>query len=170
MKSLYEDQKQVKRELYHNWNNGHLRQILGAGCGVGKTVIAADIINDAITKGLVPCFVVNQIQLVNQAAKHLYELGLKISIIQGDNTFIRNDHNVIVGSIQSLKNRRYPDIDLMILDEVHIFYEEHENLMNTLNNIKVLGLSATPMRKGLGKYFTALVRSKTMQQLIDDGR
>ncbi|MFV1977345.1 MAG: DEAD/DEAH box helicase [Candidatus Scalindua sp.] len=166
VKKLYPDQVQLKREIYHNWNNGHLRQILGAACGIGKSVIATSIIRDAVNKGLVPIFVVNQIQLVKQAAKHLIAEGLTISVIQGENTFRNDDHNAIVASIQSLKSRRYPDVDLIILDEIHIFYEEHENLINTLNNVKVLGLTGTPMRKGLGKYFTALVRSKTTKELI----
>lgn len=170
MKTLYPDQLLIKKEIYHNWNNGIQRQILGAGCGVGKTVIATDIIQDAVSRNLTPMFIVDQIELVNQAATHLRDQGLNVSIAQGDNTSQHPRQNVIVASIQTISNRRIPEADLLIIDEIHVFYEAHEAVLNTYDALKVLGLSATPMRKGLGKYFEALVRSKTTNKLITESR
>lgn len=170
MKTLYPDQLVIKKEIYHNWNNGIQRQILGAGCGAGKTVIATNIVQDAISRNLTPMFVVNQIELVNQAALHLYDEGLEVSIYQGENTHRSPYQQVIVASIQTLQSRQIPLADFLIFDEVHVFHQAHEDLLNMYNALKTLGLSATPMRKGLGKYFQALVRSKTMKELIAEGR
>lgn len=170
MYSLYPDQQRVKSEIYNAWRKGHKRIILGASTGSGKTIVAIDIIQDAINKNKIPLFIVDRIQLVNQTAKYLQELGLRVSIYQGANSITYSQPEVIVASIQTLARRRHPEIDLIIIDEVHVFHNAHKKLLDAYDNVFTLGLSATPMRKDLGQYFTKLVRAPSIGELIKKGR
>ena len=83
---LKPDQQLVKKEIYHHLNNGVVRVILGANTGFGKTVLAGSIMLDAISRGVTPIFIVDRIKLSKQAIAHFEEIGLNVSIIQGDNT------------------------------------------------------------------------------------
>jgi DNA repair protein RadD len=169
--ALYPDQLDSKREIYNAWREGHKRVLFGASTGSGKTVIAVDIIRDAIRKKRIPIFIVDRIGLVYQTANYLQQFGLNVSIYQGANTFRHINQQVVVASIQTLARRnRFPDIDLIIIDECHVLYKTHEILMNTYDNVLTLGLSATPLRKKLGQYFTKLVRAPSTQTLINMGR
>ena len=169
--NLYPDQLRVKSAIYQAWRQGHTRIILGSPTGSGKTIIALDIIKDAIAKNKITLFIVDRIQLVHQTARYLFDLGLNVSILQGENTSIHYNPQVIVASVQTLARRkRYPEVDLIMIDECHVFYNTHEKLLNAYDNIKTLGLSATPMRKQLGRYFSSLVRAPSIGDLIKKGR
>lgn len=144
--------------------------MLGAPTGSGKTVIAASIILDAVSRGKIAMFIVDRIQLCKQASELLESLGLSVTIYQGDNTLIQPDHQAIVASVQTLANRRLPVAELMLIDEAHIFHEAHEKIMSTYDNLPVLGMSATPMRKGLGLWFDTLVRAPSAHELVQLNR
>lgn len=171
MLELYPDQIQSKSEIYRAWNSGSLRVMFGASTGSGKTVVAASIIMDAVKKDKVALFVVDMLQLCVQAKDYLESLGLNVSIYQGDNTWIHPDQQVIVASVQTLaRRRRLPEADLIIIDEAHVFHLAHEDILSTYDNLLTLGLSATPMRRGLGLWFDTLVRSPSTKQLIEMNR
>lgn len=170
MRELYSDQLQVKRELYHNFNNGIIRQVLGAPTGSGKTVIAVDIMKDAISRGKKPLFLVDRITLAHQSAKEFRYNGLNVSVHQGANTSIHWDENCIVGSIHTLKNKRIPECDLILIDECHINHKHYREILNTYDNVKTIGLSATPESPWLGEYFETIVKAPSMGDLIELGR
>lgn len=164
--SLFDDQVRVKREIYHNWNNGIQRQIMGAGTGFGKTVVSGSIINDAISKGKKPMFLVDRISLAHQAVNHFDKLGHNVSLYQGENTQIHWDENCIVASIHTLQNRRVPECDLILVDECHINHKHYNHIFETFDNVKALGLSATPLSSHLAKQYETIVKAPTMAELI----
>ena len=143
-----------------------LRQILGAGTGFGKTVVAGSIINDAISKGKKPLFLVDRISLAHQAVNHFDKLGHNVSLYQGDNTQIHWDENCIVASIHTLQNRRIPECDLIMVDECHINHKHYKHIFDSFNNIKALGLSATPLFHHLAKQYETIVKAPSMGELI----
>jgi DNA repair protein RadD len=52
---------------------------------------------------------------------------------------------------------------------VHIWYQGHDRALERANLAKVLGLTATPLRVGLGLRFERIVRGATIAHLIEQG-
>jgi superfamily II DNA or RNA helicase len=145
--------------------------LLYSPTGSGKTVVASNIMERAATKGKRVIFVVNRVHLVKQASKHLKNIGLTHGIVQSDNTW-GTDRNVLVCSVQTLTRRGYPDADLVIIDEAHgITSDTYQRLIEYYrsNNVPIIGLTATPFTKGLGKTFQKLVVAATIPELIKLG-
>lgn len=157
---------------------GNNRVMLYSATGSGKTEMAMAIIRSAIAKGKRVVFLCNRINLVGQASKRFYRAGIDHGVIQGDNT--RNiEKPVIVGSIQTVARRGMPDCDLIVIDEAHgvAGSKDFRQVIMTRSAVPVIGLSATPFSKGLGKHyvelggalFEAMTVATSIQELIDDG-
>jgi superfamily II DNA or RNA helicase len=127
------------------------------------------MIHNVACNGHRSTFVVDRIELVEQAASHLHALGLKVGIMQGDNTRRHPDDEVVVASIQTVRSRGAPPSGFIIIDEAHILHRTHIQLMEDWNLATFIGLSATPLRPDLGQYFTNLVRGPSVQWLTDQG-
>ena len=99
------------------------------------------------------------------------------SILQGSNTF-RPHNDITVASIQTFSSRKKFgwdfDFDLVIIDEAHLCggSKQYHEFLRTHNNLPVLGLTATPFSKGLGKQmswgkvFEDIVVVATIEDLI----
>ncbi|AFL76402.1 DEAD/DEAH box helicase [Thiocystis violascens] len=170
MFQLYLHQEQVIGELRQGLMDGHKRQVLALATGGGKTVVAAHLSRSAVEKGKRVLFIVDRIELVGQAVATFHALGLQVGVLQGDNTNYSREDDIIVASIQTIRSRAAPDwVHVVIIDECHILHQAHIKLMETWNALPFVGLSATPLRKGLGKYFTNLVRGPSVRWLTDHG-
>lgn len=156
---------------------GVLRQMLYSPTGSGKTEIGMSVIKGAVAKGKRVVFLCNRINLVGQASKRFYRAGIQHGIIQGDNT--RNiDSQVIIASIQTVARRSMPECDLIVIDEAHgvAGSKDFRSVIIKMSAVPVIGLSATPFSKGLGKHyvelggalFEAMTVATSIQQLIDD--
>ena len=157
---------------------GAMRQMLYSPTGSGKTEVGMAMIQSAVQKGKRVVFLCNRIHLVNQASIRFYKSGIQHGIIQGDNT--RNiDEQVVIGSIQTVARRGMPDCDLIVIDEAHgvAGSKDFRNVIFQRSALPVIGLSATPFAKGLGKKYTevggplfeSMVVATSIQQLIDEG-
>ena len=170
MYDLYPHQQGCIDELRQGLRQGHRRQVLGLATGGGKTVVASHIAKAAVAKEKRVLFIVDRIELVAQAANTFHAMGLRVGILQGEFTSYSPADDIIVASIQTIAKRRAPDwVDLIIIDECHILHQAHIKLMKSWNALPFIGLSATPMRKGLGQYFTNLVRGPSVRELTDGG-
>ncbi len=170
MFSLYPHQAQVIGELREGLRQGHKRQVLGMSTGAGKTVVAAHISKSAVERRKRVLFVVDRIELVGQAVRTFDQIGLRCGILRGDDTDYSREDDIIVASIQTIRSRSAPDwIDLVIIDECHILHKAHIDLMASWNRLPFIGLSATPLRKGLAKHFTNLVRGPSIRELTEGG-
>jgi len=146
--------------------------VLALATGGGKTVVASHLIKSAADKGRTSMFVVDRIVLVEQAAKHLRNIGLSVGIYQGENTVMHTDNQCVVASIQSIGRRglkNAPGAGFIIIDECHILHAAHVEMMDSWNALPVIGLSATPLRDGLADYFTNLVRGPGIGWLTENG-
>jgi superfamily II DNA or RNA helicase len=151
MFDLYPHQGQVIEDLRDGARRGHKRQVLGLATGGGKTVVASHIAKAAAEKERRALFIVDRIELVGQAVNTFAAVGLTVGILRGEDTCFTEQDDIIVASIQTIAARRAPDwVDLVMIDECHILHREHIRLMDAWSALPVIGLSATPLRKGLG--------------------
>ena len=170
MFDLHPFQHEIITDLGEGYLQGHLRQVCALATGGGKTVVAAHLGHRAAAKGKRMLFIVDRIELCGQAAETFNDMGLSVGILRGEATSYTQTDQVIVASIQSIRSRSAPDwVDFAIIDEVHILHNEHIRLMAAWSDKAFIGLSATPLRPGLGKHFTNLVRGPSIRELTEQG-
>lgn len=126
--------------------------------GKGKTVMALNIISRLKKKTLV---IVHKTFLMNQWIERIEQFlpDARVGRIQGD-TIDTKDKDIVLGMLQSLSNKEYPDelwneFGLCVFDECHhLSAEVFSNVMIRIVTNYNLGLSGTMTRKdGLSKVF-----------------
>lgn len=161
--------------------SGKRRIVIYLPTGGGKTRAATAIVLMALAKSSGRIIVIaNRKQLVKQFADALRDAGLDVGTAQGENTTGLH-HRVVVCSIDTIHARKYmfDDVSLFIIDECHgvAASAKYRDLLFRYNRVPVIGLSATPFARGLGKVypelgarplFEHLVVGATVQQLVDD--
>ena len=146
--------------------------MLASPTGSGKTKLAAAIVDGALRKGKRVTFVVPALALIDQTVRAFYEEGIvDVGVMQADHPMTSPGRPVQVASIQTLGNRARPQTDVWLLDEAHVLYDTHKALLTdpALKSVPMIGLSATPGTKGLGKFYDDLLVVTTTQRLIDEG-
>jgi DNA repair protein RadD len=69
-----------------------------------------------------------------------------------------------------LQRRNIPPADMVMIDEAHRWFDAYPKwLQGAWKDVPVIGLSATPWTRGLGKYFERLIVAATTEELIDAG-
>ena len=165
-------QKEAFDALRRSLATGHIRPMLQLPTGAGKTLLSAHIIKNALDKGKRVAFVVPALSLIDQTVAAFEAEGVHcVGVMQGYHE--RTDHTqpVQVCSIQTLARRRKPVVDFVIVDEAHVLHKSFLRWGAELakTRIPVIGLSATPWTRGLGKHYDDLVIAATTLQLISDG-
>jgi superfamily II DNA or RNA helicase len=154
----------------------YIRVLLYSPTGSGKTEIAMSIIKSARAKGKRVAFLCNRITLVKQTSRRFTKSGITHGVIQGSNTFGVHAE-VIVASIQTVSRRGLPTVDLLIIDEAHgVAGSKDYRAVIAAAKCPVIGLTATPFARGLGKHyheiggalFEQLVVAATIPELIAD--
>jgi DNA repair protein RadD len=144
------------------------RIIYMAATGMGKTVIAAQIVKNALAKGKRVIFIADRIVLCNQTSDVFLQYGINHGVIQSQNERFDISRQAQVCSIQTLKLRGCPKADLIIIDEVHVLHKAHIKIIEENPDAYVLGLTATPYTVGLGKYFDFHIQPVTVKKLIEE--
>ena len=110
---------------------GKKRVVLKAPTGFGKTVLAAEIIHRALERGKKVLFVVDAISLVDQTAESFQQQGITdVGVIQATHEMTNPEARVQVCSQATLSRRRHmPDADLVLVDEIHVFYKFYAKWM-----------------------------------------
>lgn len=154
----------------------HKSVLITAPTGCGKTVMAASMIQSALSKGHTCGFFVPRRELLNQMALTMREFGVDHSYVAAGyphrphfNTHIHS----IGSSVRRLDDLRAPT--LAFLDETHYGNDALDQVIQWLkaSGSFIVGLSATPWRlngKGLGKWYSALVNGPDIATLIQLGR
>lgn len=137
-----------------------------------NTIIAAHIV-DGVAKGHKrPMFVCPAISLVNQSLHSFEAQGIKdIGVIQAQHERTDWMARVQIASVQTLIRRKMPEVDVVLIDEVH---EEYKGLNKILDSEEwkdklVIGLSATPWKKGMGLRWTKLISTGSIQEWTQEG-
>jgi superfamily II DNA or RNA helicase len=121
-------------------------------------------------------FLVNRVQLADQMSDHLNRAKISHGIIQGSNT--RSTYSdCVIASIDTIHARGYPEVNLIICDEIHgaAGSKKYLQLIEHYKDIPIIGVTATSFVKGLGKQysfgrlFEDVVRAITIPELIEQG-
>jgi DNA repair protein RadD len=150
---------------------GCKRIVAQAPTGFGKTIVAAHRLRLLQDAGKRAIFTVPALSLIDQSVEKLYAEGIKdVGVIQANHLMTDYARPIQVASIQTLQRREVPDADEIIIDEVHRWYKFYPKLLGDprFAAVPIIGLTATPWTKGLGKHFERLIVGATTQQLIND--
>jgi len=169
---LRDYQEQAVRNLREAYKD-HRSVLFQLATGGGKTIIAAYILRSAAEKGNTSWFICHRRELINQAFDRFEEFGLQPGIIASG--YPETDSLIKICSIQTLVRRinKLTPPDFIVFDECHhINSQTWARVYDFASKAKCLGLTATPCRldgKGLGDYFSILIRGPLMTDLMGRG-
>jgi DNA repair protein RadD len=151
---------------------GHLRQMVCAPTGSGKSVCAVSVIQNASRKFSRTAIFVDRVSLTDQFSHTLSEYGIDHGVIQADHWRYRPYEPVQVISTGTLARRdlsKMLPFQLAITDEAHIIIKSVLKFYDENPLMKVVALSATPFSAGLSKIYTNVINVRTTNQLIAEG-
>ena len=147
---------------------GHLRILLSAPTGSGKTVLIASILRSAAEKGNRAIIIAPRTEIVAETARKFLRAGLDIGLISGTATW-GEDRMILVCTAQTLERRGIPaGTKLAVNDEA----DEIRNAVvreQIRQKIRVIGMTATPMAPRLGGIYQELVSLPSTDRLIAAG-
>ena len=170
LRPLRPRQTQAIADIRQAIKEGHKRIILQAPCGFGKTLTAAWLIGGALSKGTRPLFTAPAISLIDQTVKAFEFEGIRdIGVMQAQHVRTDREAQVQVASVQTLIKRQLPEVDFLMLDEIHRSYKGLNEMLDGPWKDKIaIGLTATPWCKGMGLRWTSLIIPATIPQLIEE--
>lgn len=145
---------------------GHKRILIVAPTGGGKTVLASALMEMVKEKGNRAAFVVDRLSLIQQTSDTFDRYGLDHGVIQGGHVRFRPSMALQLCSVQTLARRRWPETQVDVFDEAHVLHACHKARLQQADSI-VIGLTATPFTKGLGKWFDVVINVTTTRELIE---
>ena len=152
---------------------GCRRIVAQAPTGFGKTIWAAHRLKRIQDAGQRAIFIVPVLSLIDQTIEKLYAEGVgDVGVIQANHSMTNWARPIQVATVQTLHHREVPDADEIIIDEVHRWFKNfYPRLLADprFTNVPIIGMTATPWTRGLGKHFDRLIIGSTAQQLIDAG-
>ena len=167
-------QTQSVNEARASFSENHKCIILTIPTGGGKTVIFSYIVQNALKKGNRAMILCDRKELIKQAHKNIAQYGLSPTIIAPGHRQLLN--NLYLASVDSLRRREFPEIDILIVDEAHkqTFDPIIKKYMEINPTLTVIGATATPLRTGnqsaLSDIYTDMVgESVSISYLIQSG-
>jgi superfamily II DNA or RNA helicase len=153
----------------------HLKVLLVAPTGAGKTVIASEIIKRSVAKYKTVLFLAHRREIIQQTSAKLTANGVRHGIIMAG-IEPRPMEPVQVASIDTLHSRgvrsetmRLPSADLLVFDEAHRARgRTREHLISLYPDASMLGMTATPCRgdgRGLGNIFDTMIETPQIAEL-----
>lgn len=165
---LRDYQLEAIESLRDGIRKGIKNQVLSAPTGAGKTVLAAYLIEECYKKGKRAVFVADRVNLINQTSKTFDQYGIPHGVIQAQHFRARPWERIQIASAQTLARRKWPDAELIIIDECHTLLKTVTDRIGH-RDVITIGLSATPFTKGLGKHYDDVKSVTTTNKLIHDG-
>jgi len=147
---------------------GAKRILINSPTGSGKTVMASALMELIAAKGNRANFVVDRLSLIQQTSDTFDRYGLDHGVIQADHPRYIPSMPLQVCSVQTLAKRGWPEAKVDMIDEAHVLYQTVKDRMQAGGTV-VIGFSATPFTRGLGKFFDAVINVTTTNKLIADG-
>ncbi len=165
---LRDAQQKVLADVSAAWRAGHKRVVVSAACGFGKSEVATAILHAVYNNGKRGAFIADRRALVEQISERFDKYELPHGILMADHPRFSPSKQIQACSAQTLARRRWPDVNLIVVDECHILSETVKKKL-AQKDCYAVGLSATAITKGLGKHFDAVVNAPTTNSLIDQG-
>jgi DNA repair protein RadD len=168
---LRDYQSHLVDRIRSEWASGSHRVLACLPTGGGKSEVAISILLAQATPGHRALVIVDRKNLCGQWVERIqrHAPGAMVGILQGDNTN-RVYASILIATAQTIRRRGVPeDVGLVVVDESHIWHKTHDEVLSAVGTANVLGLTATPLREGLGKRFDKLVIGTTIRDLIASG-
>ena len=161
------------------YRKGKRKVILQALTGLGKTVMAGEVISRTAERGGDVIFIAHRRELILQASHKLTAFGIRHSIVMPGYPAPTPFDRVHVGTIQSFaarvkKGKFSPlNVKLCVTDEGHhALAESYTKFLDLFPKAYELALTATPMRtdgRGLGRRYESIVSVMTYEEAVAGG-
>ena len=147
---------------------GKQAQILYAPTGSGKTEMAIALLEATRKKGNRAAMILDRIILCDQTSQRLEKYHIDHGVMQSGHWRYRPHERIQVCSAQTLESKgEFPGLSLLIVDEAHQTRTQTIEFIKNNPDVRVIGLTATPFTKGLGKTYGSVVSTVTTKQLVD---
>jgi superfamily II DNA or RNA helicase len=164
--TLRPHQERLLGQIDASLASGVTRLVAQAPTGFGKTIVAAHRLRRLQDAGKRGIFIVPALSLVDQSVEKLYAEGVRdVGVIQANHVLTNYARPIQVASVQTLERRQMPPADEVLIDEVHRWFKFYPRLL-AASTAPVIGLTATPWTRGLGKHFQKLIVGSTTEELI----
>lgn len=165
---LRDYQEAILDKLRNAFIEGHRSVVLVAPTGAGKTEMAMALLSAAAERGNRAAMVLDRVVLCNQTSARLDSYGFDHGVMQAGHWRFRPYEHIQVCSAQTLEKRgSMPGMKVLIVDECHNTRKQTIEFIKNNPGVKVVGLTATPFTKGLGKTYTAVVSAITTRELVE---
>lgn len=128
-------------------------------------------------KGEPPLFIVDNLELVEQAIATFESRELMVGVIQGQHEKTDFAARVQIATAQTLAARikrhrskfELYQFGLKVIDKCHVCYASRDALAEIYPGVPLVGLSATPFSRNLGRFYTGIIQTATTNDLIERG-
>ena len=159
-------QANILHSLRRGFAEGKRAQILYAPTGAGKTEMAIELLRATKVKGNKAAMLLDRIVLCDQTSKRLEKYSIDHGVMQAGHWRYRPYERIQVCSAQTLEKRgSFPGLNLLIVDECHQTRDQTVEFIKNNPEVKVIGLTATPFTKGLGKVYENVVSTITTKEI-----
>lgn len=146
MLKLRKYQQRGNEQIQSAWSNGSNAVCCTVPTGGGKTVAFTDLITQYLSRGKRVLALCNRIELIDQAHEKFKINGLRPTLVVPG---YRDTVSMLyLGSVDTIRNYKLPEIDLLIIDECHLRDFDEIVLECKLRGIEIVGFTATPCRNG----------------------
>ena len=171
MLNLFDYQEDVLQKLREAIQQGHKAIVLVAPTGAGKTEMAMSLLDATSKKGNKAAMLLDRIVLCDQTSQRLSKYNIAHGVMQSGHWRYRPYERIQVCSAQTIERRgSFPDLRLLVIDECHQTRKQTVEFIKSNPDVMVIGLTATPFTKGLGKIYSTVVSSITTEDLVSRGR
>ncbi len=168
MLQLRQYQEEALALLREGFAKGKRAQILYAPTGAGKTEMAIELMRATKAKGNKAAMLLDRVVLCDQTSRRLERYKIDHGVMQAGHWRYRPYENIQVCSAQTLERRgAFPGLNLLIVDECHQTREQTVEFIKNNPDVRVIGLTASPFTKGLGKIYDHVVSPVTTKELVD---
>jgi superfamily II DNA or RNA helicase len=117
-----------------------------APTGAGKTIMFSSMAKKSVANGVPTIIIANRKELIDQANKKLKKLDAHPTLIVPG--YRDKVSNLYLASVDTLRNRKIPDLGFAIIDECHIRTFDPIVLELKKRGVSIAGFTATPERYG----------------------
>ena len=168
MLTLRDYQNETLEALRQGFADGSRAQILYAPTGAGKTEMAIALLSAVLSKGNRAAMILDRVILCDQTSQRLQKYQINHGVLQAGHWRYRPSEHIQVCSAQTLERRgSFPGLNLMIVDECHAMRGQTIEFIKNNPSVRVVGLTATPFTKGLGRTYDNVISTVTTAQLVE---